>query len=354
MRKFNRVCVLGNQHGLLQYLLLSSIDEINHTFFFFTLRGIPSSVIRKFGKMGTYIHAPLMNRLKGKIKLLDNLIDCFQLFFEYRLYFPIKYPFLLGSDLEYWGQDHVYNFHCILRNHTFCLIEDGLLNYNPFPSEIQISQRFIKFKRILAGKNYGPLLKYAGEEKQCSDIYLTGLSDKGDVLNNPKVKIKSFVEMWNESDMEKRLYINNVFGINADMISTCKDFKHIILTQPFSEIEILTEEEKIDMYQTIVRKIGGKDIVIKPHPLESTDYTKYFPRNFVLNSTAPMQLFSLNGVKIESAYSINTTALCDFPYRINVCVLGSEFYPALYKKRPQWTSDTVKITNKNVEIIKLN
>ena len=341
---------MGNQHGLLQYLLLSSVDEVNHTFFLWNYVGIPKPVISKLGKMGSYIPKPRMNFLTG-IKIIDYPLLCVRLFFDYYFYYPIKYPFLLDDKLEFWGHDHVFGANNILRNHNFRLLEDGTLNYGPYPYR-QPTQSLLWLKRLFGGKNYGEYLRYAGSEKRCKAIYLTGLSDEGEVLNDSKVKIKSFVEMWNESNEDKRRYINEVFGISFDLINECKKHKRILLTQPFSEQEIISEEEKIDMYRIVLQKLGN-EVVIKPHPMETTDYSIYFPNNVILKTTAPMQLLSLNGIKFDIAYSVNSTALFDFPYKIKVCVLGSEIYPALYKKRPQWTSDTVKITNKNVEIIKL-
>ena len=34
-RSFGRVCIINNMYGLLQYLLISSLEELEDTFFFF-------------------------------------------------------------------------------------------------------------------------------------------------------------------------------------------------------------------------------------------------------------------------------------------------------------------------------
>lgn len=346
-KNIKRVCVLGNQHGLLQYLLLSSLDEIGGTFFLWNFRGIPKSVISRFGKGGAIIPSPPVST---GLKILDTIIWYLRFFFDYHIYYPIKFPFLLSSKYEYWGHDHVHNAHCFFRKHPFRLLEDGLLNYGP--ALFIPSQRFIKLKRLLTNKSYS-IVRYAGEETNCTEILLTGLLNEGEVLKDPKVRIKSFIEMWNDSDIKKKSFINYLFGVSPHMINECRKFKHILLTQPFSEIGLLSEEEKIDMFKQVLIKIGEDNVAIKPHPLETTDYSRFFSNNLILNTSAPMQLLSLNGIRFESAYSVNSTALFDFPYKIKVCVLGSEIYPPLYRKRPEWTSDTVKITNKNVELIKL-
>ena len=340
--------MVGNQHGLLQYLMLSSMEEIGHTFFFWSRLGISDSVMDKVGVM----KAPIPELHPTGIAIFDNLKKAIKFLYTYRVYFPVRFPFILNSKLEFWGHDHVYKSYCIFRNHHFCLLEDGTLNYYPYP--YPQPKRFLWFKRIFAGLNYGEHLSYAGSEKRCSRIYLTGLLDHGDVLKDPKVKIASFVDMWNSSDKDKRDFINNVFGITPALIEKCLGCKQILLTQPFSETELITEDEKIEMYKQILSKIGHNDIIIKPHPREKTNYSKYFPNYVILNTKAPMQLLTLNGIKFESAYSINSTALFDFPYRLKVCVLGSEIYPKLYEKRPDWSSDNFKVTNKNVELFKLS
>lgn len=351
-KETKRVCILGNQHGLLHYLLLSSMDEIQHTFFLWNFVSFQESVKRKFGKKGVVIPRPHLEYRTG-ISLIDFFVKSFCLFFDYRIYYPLRFPFLLNYKLDFWGHDHVYKAHYLLRNHSFQLVEDGTLNYMPYQYP-QPKQNLLWLKRLLAGKNYGFYKRYSGEEKTCVAIHLTGLSNSGEVLNDPRVKIKSFSELWKESSEEKRLFINNVFSISESQIAGCKNHRHILMTQSFSEDQLISEEEKIDMYKKIIEKIGEKDIVIKPHPRETTDYSKYFPDLFVLKSYAPFELFTLNGVKFEKAYSVSSSALLGFPYKIKICFLGTEIYHPLFEKCPEWASDKFTVTNnENIEIIKL-
>ena len=195
-----------------------------------------------------------------------------------------------------------------------------------------------------------------GDEKQCVAIYLTGLSDKGEVLKDPKVRLKSFSQMWEESNTEKREFINKVFGVSKQIINDNLNFKNILLTEPISEDLLIPEEEKIKIYLNLLKRIGRDDIVIKPHPREETDYSVFFPNYHVLDSIIPMQLLTLNGIKYDAAYSIRSSALFDFPYRIKVCVIGTEIHPILYNKCPDWSSKNIKekITNKNIDFIELN
>ena len=359
-KKIKRVCLLGNQHGLLQYLMLSSLEEIEQTFFLWNFVGIPDSIRKQFGKRGVVISSHNKNserfikKMRNKSSMFHILSKSFQLFYFYRIYYPLKLPFLLNRKLEYWGHDHVQNAYCILRNHPFVLLEDGTLNYHPYPYR-QTRQRFLFIKRLLAGKNYCEHLRYAGDESNCVKIYLTGLSDKGDVLKNPKVVIKSFVEMWNECDLKKRSFINRIFDFSQSLINECANYKHILLTTPFSELELITEKEKIDMYKNIIKLIGRSDILIKPHPRENTDYSKHLPNVYVLKTKTPMQLLSLNNIKFDCVYSVNaSTALFDFPYKIKVCIFGTNIYSPLYEKTQNWNDNIDnEISNKNIELIQL-
>lgn len=357
-KNIKRVCLVGNQHGLLQYIMLSSFEEIDQTFFLWNYVGIPDSVKEKLGKQGAIIpsHNNLMERviapLGGKMPKLYLILSFFKHFFYYRIYYPLKFPFILRSDLDYWGHDHVFNAHCFLRNHPFHLLEDGMFNYGPFIYH-QTKQKYLFLKRLVAGSNFVGYKRYAGDEKNCIGIYLTGLSDKGEALNDPKVKIRSFSDMWNDSDIEKRTFINNIFGVSCRLIDGCRKCHQILLTTPFSESGVLSEAEKIDMYRKVLKMIGRNDIVIKPHPREVTDYSTCLNVP-VLDTKAPMQLLSLNGVKFDCVYSVyDSSALYDFPYKVKVCVLGSEVYPPLYEKKPEYRSDNFVNNNKNVELVKL-
>lgn len=352
-KNIKKICILGNLHGLLQYLLLSSMNDICQTFFLTTFLAIPDSIKNRLGKNCNTIPKPRSNYFEN-VPFLNILIDSFRLFFDYRIFYPLRYPFTLNSKYEYWGHDHVCNAHCFFRNHPFRLLEDGTANYVPYPFS-KPKQRFAAIKKLLAGRNYGNNIPYMGYEDRCTTIYLTGLSDKGDVLKDPRTRINSFEDMWLESSMEKREYINRIFGVSFDLIHECSKYKHILLTEPLSEEKILTEEEQIRLYKEIIYRIGEDGIVIKPHPRDRVNYSSHIPNVFVLNTDAPMQLLTLNGIRFETAYSIRSSAIFDFPYRIKVCVLGSEVHPVLFQKLPEWTSDKIisKITNKNVEVIKL-
>ena len=342
---------MGNQHGLLQYLMLSSLDEIKQTFFFLCNIVTPSTTFNNLKELGCLCqYYPQAYLNISKPKAISILVAYLTRFYYYHILYPFRFPFILNSKLEFWGHDHVGNALCVFRNHPFSLIEDGTLNYVPYPYP-QRKQSFLWIKRLIAGRCFGEHLQYAGSEKNCTRIYLTGLSDKGDVLKDPKVRIKSFVDMWNDSSQEKRLFINKVFDVSPELVERCKRIKHVLLTQPYSEAGDLSEVEKIDMYKKILSKIGPEEVAIKPHPREKTDYRACFPNSVVLDTKAPIQLLTLNGIKFESAYSINSTALFDFPYRIRVCFIGTEINSHLLERYPDWTSDKVVINNQNVELI---
>lgn len=348
-KEIKRVCVLGNQHGLLQYMLLSSLEDIDHTFFLFVKTAIPEEITIKFGKNCAFIPMPSENNLK------DNaFLNCLRLFYYYRIYYPLKFPFLLNSKLEFWGHDHVYNSHCFFRNHSFRLLEDGTLNYEPYKQYLP-RHRFQIIKKIIAEKNHGEFLRYSGDENNCIKIYLTGLSDKGEVLKDPKTTIRSFSDMWKDSHIEKKAFINHIFGVSSSLIRESSKYKHILLTEPLSEEHLLSEEEKIKLYKELIFRINKEGVVIKPHPRDRTDYSLFIPNVFILKTYAPMQLLSLNGVRFETAYSIRSSALFDFPYRIKICVFGTEVHPVLFQKLPDWSSDKIKasITNVNVELFEL-
>lgn len=351
-----RICLVGNMHGFFQYLLLSSEEEICQTYFFWNYVGFPEELRMKFEGMGSMIPKPHFVR-QTKIPLLNTLITVFRTFFDYYVYYPLKWPFLLKTNLEYWGHDHIYNSFCFLRKHPFSLLEDGLLNYLPYSLSYEketLNNKFLlKISTFLFGDLFLHFLEFAGSEKSCIKIHLTGLTEIDKSIKHciNKTEINSFFSLWQMSSDRKRDFVNRVMGLSDEMINLCRKCNRILLTEPFSEDEIISEKEKLNVYREIINKIGSEGLLIKPHPREMTDYTIVFPNIPVLKTYAPIQLLSLNNVKFDIAYSIYSTALYDFPYKIKICIIGPEIHPLLIKRFANRTISDIGLIKDNVEII---
>lgn len=305
------VCVLDSLHGLLQYFLLVSEEEVNHTFFFWS-EGV-SDVIK--GHFIGHYRDLLKNR------------------HYYRTQLVFEYPFLLKRGLNYWGHDHLTYSKYIFRKKPFSLLEDGTLNYVPYPWRKKYTLKK-RIRSMWAGPLYCMDVPYAGYEYSCKSIHLTGLTSTGEVYSSPKLSVRSFQSMWDESSLEKRNFVNNLFGLEKERCEQLASCKKILLTQPLSEDGYITEIEKIAIYAKILERVGTENLLIKPHPREVSDYKRYFPDACVFDQSVPMQLLTLNGIRFEEAYTLFSSAVFDFPYHIRVWFVGSRISASLYQQFP--------------------
>ncbi len=84
----------------------------------------------------------------------------------------------------------------------------------------------------------------------------------------------------------------------------------VLVTQPLSEDNIVSEEEKILLYKEIVAAhIGDAKLYIKVHPREKTDYTKVFPESSLLQQNCPAELLSLLNISFGKAITLFSTAI---------------------------------------------
>ncbi len=334
-RNITRVCALDTMYTLLQYLLLSSEKEIESTFYFW-LDNVDKEVRCYFADRS------------ATLKPHKNVFDLLKLYY---FVVPLKWRFLLNKDIQRFGSDHI-GFECaIFRKYPFELLEDGLLCYVEDYPYVWKSKRFQRLKTFLFFLLFSPH-KRVGEEKTCVKIHLTGLK-KADILNDPRVIIQSFPQLWANSSEVKRNNILDIFGIERKMLEELKEKKWILLTQPFSEDKLISESSKIAMYKKIVDSISDKrNIVIKPHPREKTDYKLFFPEISVLTSKAPIQLFSLCGVRFYNVCTVCSTAAYDFPYDYNLYYYGTDVDSILYEKMPNGRRSKLGQLSSNINIIK--
>jgi len=154
----------------------------------------------------------------------------------------------------FFGHDHLtYAFLFDLENGS--VLEDGDGNYaGPIP-------RIKQWKRKIKGRVGCPL----GYGDKISSIYLSKPSRINDEVIKRKSKIfdTSLMLEYTRKDSLKLIISNQLNSLSKN---------NILFTQPISDI--IGEEEKIKLYKEI---ISEKNITaIKPHPRETTDYSKYF------------------------------------------------------------------------------
>lgn len=200
MKKFDnikRVCALDTMYTLLQYLLLSTEEEIDSTFFFW-LHNVDEDT---------------RNYFKDKSVTFKNHMSFWEILKLYYIMTPIKWPFLLRNDIQRFCSDNVGFESIVARRRSFELLEDGLLCYVDNYPRLWESTRFHMLKALLLGPIFSPHKK-VGEEKTCVKIHLTGLKD-ANVLKDARAVVQSFPEMWNESSNLKKNIILDALGLET-------------------------------------------------------------------------------------------------------------------------------------------
>lgn len=302
---FSNVCIVDSVYSLLIYLLLINEKECNKTFFFF-ITPIHLDVCKNFTN-SKYIVWP-----KTKWKVFVYIL-------YYKLIKKYKYPFLKKAII--YGLDNLQLSPVIVGNKNMRVIEDGLLNY------IRKKHRSHKWiKSIISG----PLMK--GDPYGYSDlvdkIYLTGLAPIPKELSK-KVEIVDINQKWLKMTDSYRKQIMSYFNLDENVLKEYQSVDSILFTQPLYEDGTIEETEKIEIYKEI---IGNRKIAIKPHPKETTDYTRFFPNAIVLRSSIPIELFSLIGVRFKHAYTLFSTVALTFNYQLDVHFVGTRVHPKILKR----------------------
>jgi len=241
--------------------------------------------------MPYYISDKFSNCIRIR-KLPSAKIQKMFYFLKYKIkYFILKSVIKLKSrKIDFYGCDH-YFFSDLLSSSNYTLIEDGLINY-------QISSNKINFfYRLFIKKPFGL-------NEKCKRIILTGAKKIPKIIFN-KVEIldiynSSFIKDIDEYFKIDRLYIEH----------SIKNW--ILIPQGFDEFCWCSEDEKINLYKTLLKKEGFNEndrLYIKPHPREFTNYEKYFPDATILKYDIPLEIYSLKDINFNYALTIYSTAI---------------------------------------------
>lgn len=225
-----------------------------------------------------------------------NLGVCFR-----QLYGILKLRLLMlfvGDDVEIYGHGHTQFSYMFYEYENAYLIEDGLANYRKLESNF-ISNRLLNFLGLyIKGSKSG-----YGTHENIKKVYLTyeGFCDV-----SSKAEIIDLNALWENLSLEDHLKILKIFNF-----SNLENIDVLLITQAFSEDNLMDLNEEMRIYSEIVEKYPN--IIIKPHPREVKDYSKIFPDNTVLDKHFPVELLVLMGIKIEKTVTISSTAVLHFP-----------------------------------------
>lgn len=305
----NTICCADSAYGLLLYFLVSGKTP-EETFFFFSDK-VPLDYRLQL------LNSKFIKIPKSQCRLLHYLCQVY-----YSLYFPFFYKKHHLNNLTAYGFDFMeWTNSIIYLSKEFYLIEDGFGNYTMPHNEME---RFQKswWRRYLV-RNFKFFNLPFGLSSQVKKIYLTGLMAIPQEIYS-KVELINLKNLWENNTLLFRDRIIDFFcrGFN---IENYRSRSILLLTQCWSEAGIMTESKKVDLYSRIIHKYGAKNITLKIHPREHTNYREIFPELEVITSPIPYQLLDLLGMRFDMAISVNSTAIFSIVDEVKKIILIEEY-----------------------------
>lgn len=311
-KRFKRICIVDTVYTLFLYLLISTEDDINKTFFFWSA-GIPTEIRRKYKYQSYYIKP---NDLK------DSAIRLFYLKFTFLKIF--RWTFLRNKHMTYWGHSHLRFSAIVIGRNKLNMIEDGVGNYSIY--NIRQSNRLKWLKNLILGP-YHEQENIWGINSNCENIYLTGLMEIPKAIKH-KVRLINTIDLWLRASEFKKNYILNIYNIEKEDIEMLSNKTNLLITQCFSEDGDCSEITKIGMYRDIISCYCNdmNDLIIKPHPRETTDYSIIFPKATIYKKRIPLEILLIAGAKIKRIITINSTAAYSSSNNTEMIILGRTYY----------------------------
>lgn len=302
-------------YTLLQYLLGSSLEEISQTYFFF-----PVSLNCRLRDRFPFRHVFYYRKWCRWIKPL--------LWVYWYVLMRVKnlvWPFLLTAKI--YAEDQQYFCWILLHGLKYTLLEDGTGTY--FRPSISKRNIFQSVERWL----FRPLsTSYWGQNENCVEIRLSCPSLMSDTS---KVRRFDLQKEWRDSSTEKKSFIMSVYALTESVVAQwLVGKKDLILTQPYSELGVITEAEKIACYRKIIARydLQPGSTLVKTHPQERTDYKKALPGYSVCAERIPVEFFALLGSSISRVFTLTSTGVFVFSGNAEIVWLGTTLSEAMRER----------------------
>lgn len=304
-KPMKRICVVDSPFTLYYYLLLFGVNDED---LFIVSYNIPKHVRDNLN----HIYFPI-TRIYPYDSLKHALID---LWLFVRIAFEIlKLRIKLRSktkeyNVKAYGHGHLLFSFPLYEYPNSALIEDGIGNYAELPEY----KEFSPVKKFIFNKIFGKYIRKPmdgfGTHPNITEIYLTKKQGFSESIKD-KVIVNELDKLTNSINPEQKNKILKMFNVD-EIANNIKETDVLLLTEPFTESFELTLEEELNIYKDIISKHDPENIIIKPHPRETKDYTKYFPDIRVITIPFPLELFNLMDVKFKKIITIHSSAALNF------------------------------------------
>lgn len=306
MVKTKNICSINTSYSLFLYFLIKGYDEKD---IFILSGGIPQSTRKNINHI--YFPHFIFKFDAKEDNPLKFLINNPQVGFMY-LYGIIKLRLLLfiktfNCNVEVYGHGHTQFSYMFYEYENSYIIEDGLINYRELSKTPKIN-RIVEIILHIFGIYILNSKEGYGTHENVKKVYLTRKPFPESVKN--KAEYLDMQKNWDNLPENEKNNILNIFNFDNEIL---KEKVVVLLTQTHCEDGDLDYKEEIGIYKEIVRNNSSKNLVIKPHPREVTNYEKVFPDIKIINKDFPIEIMSLFDNNIEKIITINSTAALHFP-----------------------------------------
>ena len=252
----------------------------------------------------------------------NKFIKLFTFYYKINYFLPKKLNSILINSrriISFSDQDVVTRYF-IKNKKNIDLYEHGSVNYQ---------ENFDDLTQKIKSKIFGMEKPY-GRNKYIKNIYLRGTGKIPEDIED-KVVLIDIEYLWSLIEKESEDRIFEIFGLDSEEIKKVRSKEIILFTQPFSEDNVLSEKEKIELYKHIIENYNIEKLLIKSHPREKTNYKKEFPKITVIDQRIPSELLLFTKANFSRVVTVFSTSISIFLKKSEVDFYGTEAHPKLFK-----------------------
>lgn len=182
----------------------------------------------------------------------------------------------------------------------------------------EISQRY-PFYSLSDGASDSHMVEKHLNNPDILKCFTTKLGHEIEKSTNPKLVVHDLKKLWDEKTEVEKQKIAQIFGVNNAELKILEQKSIILITQPLSEDSIISEDEKITLYKSILSNYDINQVVIKPHPREKTNWAEIFPNTPIITRKVPAELLALmvEPKNVCTFYSTAAFSLCP-PEKVDI------------------------------------
>lgn len=179
------------------------------------------------------------------------------------------------------------------------------------PYANEISQNY-PFYSLSDGASDSHMVEKHLNNPNIIQCYTTKLGHEIEKSAHPKLVVHDLEKLWNEKNAEEKAKIASIFNVDEKSLKLLETKSVILITQPLSEDGIVSEEDKVKLYKSILKNYDIDQVVIKPHPREKTNWAEIFPGTPIITRQVPAELLSMmvKPQKVCTFYSTAAFSLC--------------------------------------------